>query len=713
MTPMHKPESGSRARAAFTYLLLFVFLWSNIHPALMPAAAAAGRPARDAALHVPAAQALERLLGETAETLDRAQRKLERRQSAAAERQAIKELRQWLRDLDGHLADEFAGTESKLRGRGLAPHILQRNSDALKSVREAIEALQAKLESIDTAGDDVQAASRVEEARAYLEAQRAPRPNSAFDPVRVPFQIPSTEPKRPRQTPEEFAALTWQRKTELAALGASVGLLAVSAVPPTGPELLEGTEDVRLDAAAEALADELSGSPVEIFNWVRNNIEFVPSFGSIQGSAQTLASRRGNAFDTASLLIALLRAAEIPARYVFGTIEVPAAAARNWIGGVARTEAAMQLLAQGGVPVEAIYDGNQIKALRLEHVWVEALVDFAPGRGGARKGAGDSWLALDASFKQFTETAPLPIGTEVASDAQSLIGQLQASAQIDEGEGRVSGLDVAALQSGLDAYGEQLDGYIASVKPNATIGDVFGMRSITALEAPVLAAGLPYEPVVEGARFAALPDALRFRLRTQLFASALDRSSQLPVLSLERSLPALAGKRLTLSFGAATADDQAVLDSYFPQRHADGTRVQPEELPQEIPGYLVRVAAQLALEGEAPVTGGDFVLGSALALTTALFDPATGQWRQADDTLYAGEYQALVVDGQGIAGSELQALSTRLTATQLKLEAGDEAGLSREDLSGELLRQAALSYFAANDAFAQLFLRVENVAAYR
>jgi transglutaminase-like putative cysteine protease len=61
---------------------------------------------------------------------------------------------------------------------------------------------------------------------------------------------------------------------------------------------------------------------------VRNSIEFIPSYGSIQGAAMTLSTRRGNAFDTASLEIALLRAAHIPARYAYGTIEVPVAQAR-------------------------------------------------------------------------------------------------------------------------------------------------------------------------------------------------------------------------------------------------------------------------------------------------------------------------------------------------------------------------------------------------
>ena len=63
----------------------------------------------------------------------------------------------------------------------------------------------------------------------------------------------------------------------------------------------------------------------------------------------TPCSLRGNAFDTASLTIALLRASGIPARDKFGTIDVPCSQVMNWIGGVQRPEAALNLLYQGGI----------------------------------------------------------------------------------------------------------------------------------------------------------------------------------------------------------------------------------------------------------------------------------------------------------------------------------------------------------------------------
>ncbi len=68
---------------------------------------------------------------------------------------------------------------------------------------------------------------------------------------------------------------------------------------------LAAHEEIQLTPEIQVLAQELDNSSVAIYFWVRNHIDFVPSYGAIQGAAQTLKSQRGNAFDTASLLIAL------------------------------------------------------------------------------------------------------------------------------------------------------------------------------------------------------------------------------------------------------------------------------------------------------------------------------------------------------------------------------------------------------------------------
>jgi transglutaminase-like putative cysteine protease len=130
----------------------------------------------------------------------------------------------------------------------------------------------------------------------------------------------------------------------------------------------------------------------------------------------TLATKRGNAFDTASLTIALLRAANIPARYVYGSIEVPADKAMNWVGGVSVPKAAQELLGQGGIPNLGMASGGQISAIRLEHVWVEAWVDFVPSQGAVNR-SGDTWVPMDASFKQYAYTNGMNLQNNVPFDA--------------------------------------------------------------------------------------------------------------------------------------------------------------------------------------------------------------------------------------------------------------------------------------------------------
>jgi hypothetical protein len=70
---------------------------------------------------------------------------------------------------------------------------------------------------------------------------------------------------------------------------------------------LSATLEAPQSAEIKALATELGNNPYKIHQWVYDNIRFFPTYGSVQGAEETLAKKSGNAFDIASLLIALLR----------------------------------------------------------------------------------------------------------------------------------------------------------------------------------------------------------------------------------------------------------------------------------------------------------------------------------------------------------------------------------------------------------------------
>jgi hypothetical protein len=100
-------------------------------------------------------------------------------------------------------------------------------------------------------------------------------------------------------------------------------------------------------------------------------------------------------------------------------------------------DAAQQILSQGGVPNVALVSGGQINTLRLEHIWVEAHVRYNPGRGASHVGGqvGDTWVPLDASYKQYTFQPGMDLASAVPLDTQALLDAAQQGAQSNAAEG--------------------------------------------------------------------------------------------------------------------------------------------------------------------------------------------------------------------------------------------------------------------------------------
>ena len=121
--------------------------------------------------------------------------------------------------------------------------------------------------------------------------------------------------------------------------------------------------------------------------------------------------------------LALLRASSIPARYVYGSVDIPVEKILNWTG-TQTPEAAQQIMGQGGIPNTLLTRGGNIFAIRIEHVWVEALIQYHPGRGARHipgKSQPDTWLPLDASFKQYTEESGMELADKVLINPEEII----------------------------------------------------------------------------------------------------------------------------------------------------------------------------------------------------------------------------------------------------------------------------------------------------
>ncbi len=686
---------------------------------LQPLALAANLPAKPNATETQPPSNEEKLSKhiETIEArLEQLEVKLDKKQDSAKEQAEIKILRPELDALDQQAIIDFDKIEQHLKDKKLPAVILNRHAEAVKTYQTEMATLKANLDDVDKAKDDTERMTKAQKAKEHLKAKQRKKTHTPVDPNNLPFRVPDAKKTRkPAETKEDFRKLGFipEERIQLASTTLLPGMLnTAAALALPSPADLQPTEDVQITDEIKTLAESLNHNPVKIYNWVYNNIYFVPTYGSIQGSQMCLETKQCNAFDTASLLIALLRASGISSHYVYGTIQIPADKVMNWVGGVTAPQAAQDLLGQGGIPNTALVTGGKVTHIRLEHVWVEAFVDFYPSRGAIHK-QGDTWVPIDGAFKQYQFTAGMDIKTNVPFDAQVFTSQITATAQINEQEGWATGIDQNYAQTALLNYQDQVRAYVESIKPGISPGDVIGMHRIISRSHSVLATSLPYGTVTVGNRYPAIPDNLRHRFQFNLYTDALDRALDSPVLSFDRSLPSITGKKITLSFVPLTQTDADLIRSYLPALHADGSPIQMSELPPNLPGYLIRLAAELRIDGSTIARGGSFTMGQELISSLGLFSPGKG-WSFADDNRpVAGDYQAIGLNPGRISLSQAQTIQNKITAIKSSIDAGQIGGLNPENTSGDLLHGVLVGYFAAVDRQVDLHSQAAGMVHYR
>lgn len=613
-----------------------------------------------------------------------------------------------LRNSDTYVQADFEATLTHLRQHNLGDEMVKRHFEALTQYQRELATLQQNLQGIVEAKNPAQLLEPSKKALKHLKPLlRGKHPK--FDPNHLPFNIPSNKVREPLETDEELKRLFPADVVKVASNHLTAEMLAKKSKAPK-PEDLLPSESVQLTAEIQQLAQELENQPLKIFLWVHDNIQFAPTYGSAQGSAQCLETRLCNAADTASLLIALLRSAGIAAKFEYGTVQVSIEQMQNWVGGAKTPEAMMQIFGQGGIPAtHYIFDGKRF--MKFEHVWVRAWIDFWPSRG-ARHRKGDTWIPMDASFKQYEFTKGMDIQGNVPFDGEGFVEQITQAAQINEQEGWVSGIDQNLIQTTLENYQTQIGNYVEQTNPEATVGEVLGTQTIIPSRRNRFAAGLPYKVVATGNRARELPDSLHLKFRYNLYASETDRVRGYdPVIAFQDSLPNLAGKRITLSFAPATDADRRLIESYLPEV-PEGQELDPTSLPTSLPGYLIKLKAQLKIDGEVVQSGGYFSLGQELSTASAI-TIAPGAWLPAYDKPIAGEFYAIGIDAHGIGAKQLEKVKARLETVKTKLENQQFGGLTKDSILGDILHAGILSYFAANDMNLKMVNRSGKVLSYR
>jgi transglutaminase-like putative cysteine protease len=605
-----------------------------------------------------------------------------------AHRAALRSLRDELNAFDHSTRAEFDATARLIDTKALPDVIRQRHVVAAATYRREMDALGADLDAALGSADEATLRTKAEAAFNRLNAAQIGRHQQKFDPKHLPnSNLKADHTHRPRLSPKEFRAAGLIDQAP-PMLFAALNPVSISKFPSAAdPAYLAATTEVVLTPDIVAKATALGGSPVAIFNWVRNNLQWLPTWGAVQDASHTLASRQGNAFDIATLTIALLRASGTPARYVHGTIDVPAAQFSNWAGGFQNTDAALDFAASGGIPLTAITAGGQIATIRMEHVWVEAAVDFVPSRGAVNLSA-DTWVPLDPAFKQLLVLRGLNVQQISGIDPTQVFNNFLATGTLNQVTGPGGGFDTNIPQAAMSQASASLQAYVAANMPNATVGQVFGGRQIILQQPPTLPASLPNHLVTVGARYASLPAQLEQQIT---FAFGTDDSGT-PLNPQTFPWPKLNNQQVILSFRPATAADQAALNALVP----GGTITDPSQLPASIPAYLVNVVPELRLNGTVIMTGNPMGLGQDLDF---VFNPTfvSSGTLSYDYILPVGSYEEIAVVGGSVNPVQVGNAQTRLQTTKATLQANvpaQVATLTREQMLGDLFQASVLSYYA-------------------
>ncbi len=479
---------------------------------------------------------------------------------------------------------------------------------------------------------------------------------------------------------------------------------------------LAETESVQITQEIKDLAQQLDHNPAKIYAWVYNNIEFVPTYGSLQGSAYTLETKRGNSTDTASLLIALLRASNIPARYVVGKVNIPAKFAMKWVGGVDNINAVSSLLGQGGIPRTTLTEGGTAKYIQIEHVWVEANIDWIGHRGNisADKSTNNQkqWIPLDATYKTHVKTKDIDLSKATNFNADTFIDSLKQGAKIDEKLGSVQYLNQEALETTTDNHQQQISNYLAKNYPDATTDDLLGKGKIIAWDDEGIAPILPYKVDTVIADYHELPDNMKHYFVLTYYENVGvrgDYSEALPWITKKIATSQLRGKPLALSFRPEDKqDEKLLLETMKGESMSSRVWMVPE---LTLDGKVVKVDDE-----EAKKDGSRFRLGFDMMFGYGFQAPNRSSPITTLKKIVVGEYNAIGYNLQGISQQQLERTKTQLQNTKDKIEQYENGAdisvldnLTRHDTTGAMLQATIQQYFAVNDLQNKIHSRVANV----
>ena len=246
---------------------------------------------------------------------------------------------------------------------------------------------------------------------------------------------------------------------------------------PTGP------------ASIAELARALKNDPDLIYEYVRNNIAYYPSWGLQKGAIGTLLDNQGTAFDQATLMVQLLRQAGFTANHVKGRINLTAAQVQDWLGvSTSNVCGVLNLFGNAQIPVASVTataagscpgSTAALHSMKFDHVWVKVNI------GGTN-------YYFDPAFKSHTHKTGINLTTASGYNASTYLTSAKSGATVNANY--VQNINRTNIRNNLTTYSNSLATYLRTNLPAGTLDDVIGGKTIAPHTGGALRqASLPYQ----------------------------------------------------------------------------------------------------------------------------------------------------------------------------------------------------------------------------
>jgi hypothetical protein len=323
-------------------------------------------------------------------------------------------------------------------------------------------------------------------------------------------------------------------------------------------------------ASLDTLARALKYDPDLIFEYVHDNIAYLPLWGISKGPLGAIIDNQGTDFDQAALMLELLHRSPGFAGAAFrkGTITLSAEQVQTWLGiDTSNACAVAAYFVQGGIPIDSVAhtglcpsNPSPLISISIGHVWVTGVIIDGVS------------YDFDPSFKRYKSKTIIDLRSALVYGTTSSysISDYLNSAMSGATESTINGnsvqhLNYANISQNLSGFATNLAKWLRANKPNAGLDDVLGGRQVISLfsdsQIPKdsrghvrvmmlpYAANVPGESIQSATVFSPLPidgrDAYRPTLRIE--AAGINKLY---------SSDQLAGHRLTISF---TQDNRPLL----------------------------------------------------------------------------------------------------------------------------------------------------------